>query len=112
MQFANILAFAGYEVVRANYIGDIGLHVIKWLWDYLKYHNGEEPGEDKTRWMGDIYSEADRYFSESPEAESEVRQLFNRWDRRERDIVDLWKISREWSLEGFEPDLRIIGCTL
>ncbi|NTW23970.1 MAG: arginine--tRNA ligase, partial [Lentimicrobium sp.] len=26
----NILEAAGYDVVRANYIGDIGLHVIKW----------------------------------------------------------------------------------
>src|SRR3970040_2284600 len=28
-----ILECAGYRVVRANYIGDIGLHVIKWLWN-------------------------------------------------------------------------------
>jgi len=27
----NILEWAGYDVVRANYLGDIGLHVIKWL---------------------------------------------------------------------------------
>ena len=31
---ARIIEFAGYEVVRANYPGDIGLHVIKWLWAY------------------------------------------------------------------------------
>jgi len=30
----NILEWAGNDVVRANYIGDIGLHVIKWLWCY------------------------------------------------------------------------------
>ena len=105
----NILEFAGYEVVRVNYIGDIGLHVIKWLWNYLKLHSGEEPGEDKTRWMGDIYSEADRQFSESPEAEAEVRKLFNRWDRRDQDIVDLWKKSREWSLEGFDQIYKLLG---
>ncbi|MDZ4159072.1 MAG: arginine--tRNA ligase, partial [Anaerolineaceae bacterium] len=28
----NILEAAGLDVIRANYIGDIGLHVIKWLW--------------------------------------------------------------------------------
>src|SRR4030067_2825667 len=33
---ARILEFAGYEVVRANYIGDIGLHVIKWLWNWIR----------------------------------------------------------------------------
>ncbi len=42
-----ILEFAGYDVIRANYLGDIGLHVVKWMWDYLKNHNGEQPGENK-----------------------------------------------------------------
>jgi arginyl-tRNA synthetase len=36
-----ITEFAGYDVVRANYIGDIGLHVIKWLWNYRKHHAGK-----------------------------------------------------------------------
>ncbi|MBM3136922.1 MAG: arginine--tRNA ligase, partial [Chloroflexi bacterium] len=36
-----MLEFAGNEVVRANYIGDIGLHVIKWLWNYMHFHLGE-----------------------------------------------------------------------
>lgn len=35
---ARILEAAGYDVVRANYPGDIGLHVVKWLWNYMKYH--------------------------------------------------------------------------
>jgi len=36
----NILEKAGNEVIRTNYLGDIGLHVIKWMWCYLKYHQG------------------------------------------------------------------------
>ena len=52
-----ILEFAGFEVVRANYPGDMGLHVIKWLWGYLKFHNGEEPATDITKWMGQVYAE-------------------------------------------------------
>ncbi len=31
-----IYDFAGYDVVRANYPGDMGLHVIKWLWNYTQ----------------------------------------------------------------------------
>ena len=37
-----ILEFSGNDVIRANYIGDIGLHVIKWLWNYLNFHNPQE----------------------------------------------------------------------
>jgi arginyl-tRNA synthetase len=37
---SNILEKSGDEVIRANYLGDIGLHVITWLWNYLQFHNG------------------------------------------------------------------------
>jgi len=103
-----ILEFAGYDVIRANYLGDIGLHVVKWMWNYLKNHNGEEPGENKTYWMNEIYAEADRLFQE-PENEAEVRELYARWTARDPEIVDLWKRTRQWSLEGFEQIYDLLG---
>jgi arginyl-tRNA synthetase len=95
----NILEFAGYDVIRANYIGDIGLHVIKWMWNYLKHHQGEEPDGNITNWMGAIYAEADQYYSASEEVEKEVRELLGvKFDRiyyesevedSGKDIVDI-----------------------
>jgi len=105
----NILECAGFEVIRANYIGDIGLHVIKWLWNYQKFHTGESPTSNKTRWMGDIYAEADRRLDENPEFESEVRQLFTAWDERDPDVVALWEKTRDWSLEGFQQIYDLLG---
>ncbi len=96
-----IMEGAGYEVVRANYFGDIGLHVIKWLWNYMKFHAGEEPPADTTRWMGDLYAEASRRLEENPELESEVRTLYARWDRKDPEVVKLWQETRQWSLDGF-----------
>ena len=95
-----ILEFAGYDVIRANYLGDIGLHVIKWIWNYLKNHAGELPGEDRTRWMNGIYSEADQLFQD-PGNEAELRGLYARWNQRDPEIIELWKQTRQWSLEGF-----------
>ncbi|NPV77471.1 MAG: arginine--tRNA ligase [Anaerolineae bacterium] len=106
---SNILDFAGFEVIRANYYGDIGLHVIKWLWNYLKFHNGEKPSGDMVRWLGDIYAEADRRFESDPAVQEEVRALFGRWDRRDPDIVALWEQSRAWSLEAFDQVYRTLG---
>lgn len=105
----NILEAAGYEVIRANYINDTGLHVIKWLWNYRKYHMGECPGQDKTRWMGDLYAEANHRLEENPEAENEVRALFARWDQRDEEIMALWRESRQWSLEGFDQIYDMLG---
>lgn len=107
---ARILEHAGYEVVRANYIGDIGLHVIKWLWNYMNYHAGEQPPQkDRTRWMGDLYAEATRRLDENPQLEAEVRELFGRWDRKDPQVVALWEETRRWSLEGFAEVYDILG---
>jgi len=97
-----ILAFAGYDVIRANYFGDIGLHVIKWLWNYLDLHKDETPPEDVTRWMGDLYAEANQRLEENPELEREVRELYGRWDNQDPEIVALWEETRQWSLDGFQ----------
>lgn len=106
----NILDFSGDDVVRANYIGDIGLHVIKWLWNYMKYHQDEQPpAANKTRWMGDLYAEAEHHFEESPQAEAEVRALFVRWDQRDPEVVALWEKTRQWSLDGFSEVYSLLG---
>jgi arginyl-tRNA synthetase len=95
------LEFAGNDVVRANYPGDMGMHVIKWLWGYMKFHNGEEPATDITKWMGEVYAEAAHRIEQDPNLEAELRALYARWDQRDPEIVALWERTREWSLEGF-----------
>ncbi len=106
---SNILDAAGYDVIRANYINDTGLHTIKWLWNYQRYHAGEKPGEDKTRWMGDLYAEANQRIEASPEAENEVRALYARWDQRDPEIMALWRETRQWSLDGFDQIYELLG---
>jgi arginyl-tRNA synthetase len=106
---SNLLDAAGFDVVRANYPGDMGLHVIKWLWNYEKFHLGEKPGRDITRWMGDLYSEASKRLEENPELDNEVREVYKRWDSREPALVALWKETRQWSLEGFTEMYQQLG---
>ncbi|MHC1740034.1 MAG: arginine--tRNA ligase [Anaerolineaceae bacterium] len=106
---ARVLDCAGFDVVRANYPGDMGLHVIKWLWNYMKYHRGEHPGKDTTKWMGTLYAEASRRLEENPELESEVRALYARWDKRDPEVVKLWEETRKWSIEGFEQIYELLG---
>jgi len=105
----NILEASGKKVIRANYIGDIGLHVIKWMCNYEMYHSGEQPGADKMRWMADLYAEADKRFVSEPEFEAAVRDYFGRWDAGEQHLKDLWKQTRDWSMEGFEQVYTLLG---
>jgi arginyl-tRNA synthetase len=61
VSLGKILRAAGYDVRDANYIGDIGMHVVKCLWCYERFHKGEEPTEAaaKGRWLGEIYADSD-----------------------------------------------------
>jgi len=58
---SNILSAAGYPVLQASYPGDIGMHVIKCLWCYERFHVGQEPADPgmRGRWLAGIYSESD-----------------------------------------------------
>lgn len=106
---ARILEFSGYDVIRANYPGDMGLHVIKWLWNYMTRHAGERPDRDITHWMGNIYTEAVRRLEENPDLEAEVRALYVRWDQRDPQVVKLWEETRQWSLDGFNEMYAWLG---
>lgn len=105
----DLLDFAGYEVVRANYMGDIGAHVVKWMWNYLKRHKGEQPPENSIRWLGDLYAEADLHANSDPDADTEIKALFARWDNREPEILELWRTTRQWSLDGFDKMFTRLG---
>lgn len=107
---SNILEFSGDEVIRANYLGDIGLHVITWLWNYEKFHAGEKPPAEKmTNWIGSLYAEAVKRREESKDNEEAIRNYFRAWDAHDPEIVALWKETRQWSLDAFDQIYSALG---
>ena len=100
---ARIQAFAGYDIVRANYIGDFGKDVFKWIWNFRARHKDEKaPEKDLTRWMGDLYAEATKELEKDPEGEAEIRALILRWEAKDPEIQKQWAETRQWSLNGFD----------
>jgi arginyl-tRNA synthetase len=107
---SSILEYSGNKVVRANYLGDIGLHVITWLWNYGKYHKGEEPpAQNQIRWMGDLYAEAVRRREESADNEAEIRALFKKWNEKDEELIGIWERTRQWSLQAFDQIYQQMG---
>ena len=75
----------------------------------MKYHNGEQPTGDITRWMGDLYTEASQRAETEECAEAEIRALFARWDSRDPETIALWKETRQWSIDGFAEIFNRLG---
>lgn len=107
---ANILEFSGIDVIRANYFGDFGRDVIKWMWNFNKRHQGETPPEiNVTRWMGDLYAESTQMLENDPNGETEILNLFARWEADDENVRYLWEQTRQWSLDGFNEIYEIFN---
>ena len=57
---SRILAAAGYPVMEATYPGDIGMHVIKCLWCYERFHMGKSRRMSKRGAPGWVRSTSNR----------------------------------------------------
>jgi len=99
---SRILEFSGYKVVRTNYQGDIGPHVAKCLWGFINLHEGESPKKNRGEWLGKVYAEATKKVSTDEKLEKEVREINTKLYSGDKTIVELWKITRSWSLQDFE----------
>ena len=48
--------WAGYEVVAANYIGDVGTHIARCLWYFKNHFDGEIPETRRGEFLGELYT--------------------------------------------------------
>lgn len=108
---ANILEFAEYKVKRANYQGDIGLHVAKCLWAYIS----DDPltpktAKGKVQLLQKLYQKGSKAYEENKKAQDEIVDLNIKVNKQDPDIAKLWKTTRQWSIDyykNFETQLGI-----
>lgn len=118
---ARLVEFAGFETIRASYPGDLGLGVVTVMWIYDKFYKGQEPEgiHERGQWLLKLYVEATQLLekkeNETPEQtaqreayEAERREMYRKWDAGDPYVVDLWKTTREWSLEELRDVLRMM----
>ncbi len=105
---------AGYEVVRINYQGDVGMHVAKALWGI--YNSLEEfhvmvdmPLRQRVEFLGKAYAEGARHFEESEEGKQEVIVFNDKVYEHAEDIQGVYMQARSWSLEYFNEIYARMG---
>lgn len=107
----NVLKKAGSDVIAANYIGDTGTHIAKCLWGLVKFHPGEDFSkiENKTEFLGKVYSEAVQKIESDEKYKDEFKQIQKRLEDGDEEIVKLWKETRQWSLDEFSVIYQELG---
>ncbi len=102
---SRLYGFSGAEVRRANYQGDVGLHVAKCLWGLKKLGGDPHSVTD----LGRAYVEGNAAYEDDPEARREIVEFNKKVYARDPDILETYHIGREVSLERFEELYRILG---
>ncbi len=103
---ARVLEFCNNKILRANYQGDTGMHVAKWIWAYKKYHAREKIKKDES-WIASIYVDAIKKLAMNAELQKEVEEVNKKLETgKDKGLVQLWKKTKKISLESFEKIYR------
>ncbi|HPY08705.1 MAG: arginine--tRNA ligase [Patescibacteria group bacterium] len=104
-----LLMANGYGAIPVSYLNDFGIHVAKTLWHWKKnpaYANQTEP---KGYLLGKCYAEASQKLKERPEYQTEVVKIMQDIESREGENYQLWKETRNWSLEYYAEIYKDLG---
>lgn len=110
-----ILENAGYEVVRGNYQGDVGMHIAKCMYAILESHKEDvmnldaKPLAERIEFIGKVYAEGAQAFEKSDEVKEIVRDLNTDIYEQNDNVKDVYQITRAWSLEYFDTIYKRVG---
>lgn len=105
---ARLLENSGWQVVRANYQGDVGLHIAKCLYGILHTDNwpvkmaGLATVGDKAQFLGAAYAAGAKAYEASESVKIEVAELNKKLYEKDPALLALYQQTRQWSLDYFD----------
>lgn len=110
---ARLYEASGAKVIRANYQGDVGLHVAKAVWGYKKMSMipwGTKNLQSEVKLLGEAYTLGSNAYENQPEAKQEIDDLNKKiYDRSDNEINDIYDLGRKFSLDYFEEIYKKLG---
>ncbi len=110
-----LLEAAGYEVVRVNYQGDVGMHIAKCLWAMLHVpectvtHVRDKSIPEKVEFLGKAYAAGSKAYEEQETAKTEIGLVNKQIYAKDPAVYDLYRETRQWSLDYFESIYKRVG---
>jgi len=102
----------GAEVFRANYQGDIGLHVAKTIWGLngkVLEELGKKPLEERIKVLGEAYAKGSAEYEKNEEAKSKIQEINKSLYSEEEKYKKVWKDTVGWSMEYFDTTYKRLG---
>jgi arginyl-tRNA synthetase len=122
---SRVVEFSGARTIRANYQGDVGLHVAKAIYAIKKDLENKEVllltlAENSTftgmtvpqiaQYIGEQYAKGSDAYENNPEAKAEIDAINKKvYDRSDEKINEIYAWGRKVTLEAFEEIYKILG---
>ncbi len=126
---AEILAAAGYDVIKVNLVNDRGIHICKSMLAWQKFGHGETPestGMKGDHLVGKYYVIFDKEYKKQIEALKaegqteeeakknaplikEAQEMLQKWEAGDEAVISLWKTMNSWVYAGFAETYRRLG---
>lgn len=107
-----ILEAVGNKVIRANYQGDVGLHIAKCLYQVKSQKlkvKSLKTIEEKVKFLGEAYAKGNKAYETSKKAKNEIIEINRMIYEQDDKILPLWKKTRQWSLDYFNQIYQRVG---
>jgi arginyl-tRNA synthetase len=109
-----IMENAGYKVVRANYQGDVGMHIAKALWGIKGLQTEYEAVKSESlqarvAFLGKAYALGSKAFETDAKAKDQILDYNEAIYTQEKSIKEIYKTTRKWSLEYFDNIYERVG---
>lgn len=109
---SRLVEYSGAETIRANYQGDVGLHVAKAIYGILQKGTPEENKtiNEKAEYIGQCYSFASNLYEENEDVKKEINKINKQiYEKSDEKINELYLWGRIITLEAFENIYKILG---
>lgn len=107
---ANLYAFMGHKVTRANYMNDCGLQVAKLVTAIKIWAPDKKPEGKKDDWLWKYYIKFHKEAENDPSLETKAREILKHIDvDKDKDMVALRDKLVGWCIDGFNETYESVG---
>ena len=116
--FARLANASEATVKRANYQGDVGMHVAKSIWG-MKQKMAEESTslsdlekknvKERAKFLGQAYALGAAAFEDSEAVKEQIREINKKVYAKDEEVKELYEKGRAWSLKYFETIYKRLG---
>ncbi|MEK7577849.1 MAG: arginine--tRNA ligase [Patescibacteria group bacterium] len=112
-----LLEATGHTIIRANYQGDVGMHIAKALYGLMNVSEFADQVEsmrvkeihEKVEFLGKAYAAGSAAFEASDEAKVAIKDINIKIYAKDESVYPLYKETRQWSLDYFEAIYKRVG---